>query len=346
MYNQVYGKYSAGGGKILRDRDKVFASLDDQDIIKDSVMSLAKDLNRLKVSIKDKVFLDVGTGRQAVAALKLGAKKVRHYDISRYNVRNVRKYTREHKLPIITKQVDLVEYAPRKADLVYLHGIVQHFSHVGKGLKNCLDSVVVGGVVWLYFYRSGTFKQFVIYLLRDLIKETKNIDEFFLNAAILYSGDVTPNYMVSGMMDDFFADYVYLYEPKMYLQFLRDAGFEIKFSSKLEPRAASVDHSFHESVIIGAKRIREGTPDTSLLAPEKSINQLSIKYKNKYIADTVYAYNRLKKNIRFIPRSSVMLLAFKIFEFTQNADIKEVKKNNIRLQEMLNNTLKTSKITR
>lgn len=343
MYNQIYGKYSAGGGKILSDRDKVFAPLDDIDIVKDSVMSLAKDLSRFKISIKDKVFLDVGTGRQAIAALKLGAREVRHYDISKYNVRNMRKYIREHKPLITTKQVDLVEHSPEKVDFVYLHGIVQHFSHVGKGLKNCLDAVNKGGYVWLYFYRSGTFKQFVIYLLRDLIKETKNIDEWFLNAAILYSSDVTPNYTVSSIMDDFFVSYIYLYEPKTYLRFLRDAGFEIKFSSKLEPRYASVDHSLHESVIVGAKRIREGTPDVSLLAPEKSINQLSIKYKNKYITDTVYAYNKLKKNLRFIPKSSVMLLAFKIFEFIQNADIKKVKKNHIHLQKVLNNTLKTSK---
>ena len=342
MYNQVYGKYSSGGGKILSDPNKTFASLSDKDVIKDSVVSLKKDLKRFKVSIKDKVFLDVGTGRQAIAAVKLGAKSVNHYDISKYNVQNLRKYIRKHKLPITTKRVDLVKYTPEKADFVYLNGVVQHFSHVGKGLKNCLDAVNDGGHVWLYFYRSGTFKQFVICLLRDLIKEFKNIHEYFLNSTIVYSKTISPNYMTSSLMDDFFVDHINLYEPKTYLRFLQDAGFEIKFSSKLEPRNVSVDHSLHESVIIGARRVRRGTPNVSLLASEKSINQLSIEYKEKYITDTVKAYNKLKKHIHIIPKSSVMLLAFKIFEFAQNADITEAPPPflHARLQEMFNNTLR------
>lgn len=337
-YNSVYGKYSMGGGGALDDPDGIFASIEDPEILSGYKKSLRYDLNRLGISIDNKIFLDVGTGADAIAACELGAKKVYHYDISETNVRNLRSYIKKYKPNISTHLVDLVEYKPQKADLVYLHGIVQHFSHTGKGLKNCLDAVIMGGYVWLYFYRSGTFTHFVVYLLRDLMGTAKNIDEYFFNSTILYSKDARPNYFVSGLMDNFFVDYIHLYHPKTYLEFLRQAGFEMTFASKLEP-LDSVNHSLHESVIVGAKRVRYGAPDITLLEPKKSINQLAIRYVDMRIAKTVEAYKKAKKLFLSgaLPASARMIVVFKIFEFLDLCNPEDVDGNHRYLQTVFTN---------
>lgn len=335
MYNQVYGKFSMGGGKILTNPDKVFFPIDDPEIIQDHVRSLVYDLDRLGISIKDKIVLDVGTGRQAIAANLLGAIEVNHYDISAENVGNLKKYLETHHVAITTEQIDLVKNQPRPADFIYLHGVVQHFSHTGQGLKNCLAAVNPGGYIWLYFYRSGTFKQFVIFLINDLIRGKKDMAQYFLNSLLLYSDAAQPNYEVSGLMDNLFVDYIHLYEPKTYLEFLRQAGFEVIFSSKLEPQDA-VNHTLHESVIIGAKRIGEGNPDIELLAPSNSVNQFSLPYTDVIILETIRVYKELKNSL---PDHVVMVLALTLFRFLDKVDIQDVKANHKHLQAIFKNLL-------
>lgn len=327
-----------GSGRIMADPDNVFCPLDDPEMIKDHVKSLERDLDRLGISIRDKIVTDVGTGRQAIAASMLGARQVFHYDISEKNVQNLQAYIETHRPGISTKQVDLVEHQPESADLVYLHGIVQHFSHTGKGLRNCLTAVKMGGHVWLYFYRSGTFKHFAYFLLRDLILgvgHRKNIDDYFVNATLLYSDHAQPNYLVSGAMDNFFVDYINLYEPKTYLEFLRQAGFKLTFSSKLEPLDA-VNHSLHESVIVGAQRISQGEPDVELLSPTESINQLDLPYDNPLIAETVRTYQELKANL---PEYAVKPLCLSLCRFINDARIQDLEANHQHLQTVFKNLL-------
>lgn len=316
----------------MRDPDKVFGPIDDPDIIRDHVASFKRDLNRMGIDIIDKVVTDVGTGRQAIAASLLGAKHVYCYDISEQNVKNLTEYIRKNKIENITsRRVDLTQQAPQASDFVYLHGIVQHFSHTGRGLKNCLDAVNAGGHVWLYFYRSGTFKMFMIEMLRDLIG-TLDIDEYFMGSTILYSENATPNYQVSGIMDDMFTEHINLYEPRTYIRFLEQAGFEVIFESKLYPLDA-VNHSLHESVIVGAKRVREGAPDISLLSPKNSVKQLELTYDNEIINETVRAYRdltNLSPNVR-------MILSMSLYRFLDGIYGRTTKENHQQIQKVLKN---------
>jgi SAM-dependent methyltransferase len=207
---QVYGKYSLGSGSILFDSDRLFSSIDNPEVIESYKKSISKDFDKAGIGknlLKDCTVLDVGTGRQAIAFYKLGAKKIKHYDLSPENVKRMNRYIESNSLQnkITTECVDLVKYAPPKNhfDLVFLHGIVQHFSDVGLGLKHCLEAVKEGGYVSLYFYRSGTFLNFVVYLIRDLINKVADPKEYFINSSLIYSDDCLPDLFVSNMMDDF-----------------------------------------------------------------------------------------------------------------------------------------------
>ena len=93
--NQVYGKYSQGSGSILSDPDRLFADIDDGEIVESYVKSIGHDIDRTDISLdslRGFRILDVGTGRQAIAFHRLGAKRVDHYDISVENVSRLEAY--------------------------------------------------------------------------------------------------------------------------------------------------------------------------------------------------------------------------------------------------------------
>jgi len=324
--NKVYGKYSIGGGGVLSDPDKVFCAVDDSEVIESYKTSMQRDIERAGVSLKDfKTFkvLDVGTGRQAIAFHLLGAQQVCHYDISPYQVERMKLFIESNSLKdrISTECIDLVKYSPpsNSFDFVYLHGIVQHFSHTGVGLKNCLEAVKKNGYLWLYFYRSGTFVQFIIYLLRDLIKHG-DLDprEYFINTSILYNDYCKPNYFTSGLMDNLFATYSHLYTPKSYLLFLKECGFEVIFSSKLDPFGSDINHKYaHQSVILVCKRAVEkdlSECNIDVLSPERTNDN------HNEILQTINEYNSLKHILHLdnIPKSFIMSLAFKLLSFVTN----------------------------
>jgi len=333
--NKLYGNYSMGGGGFSSNIDNVFNNIADYEMIESYKTSMRRDIQRAGIPLNDfrnfKV-LDVGTGRQSIAFHLLGAENVCHYDISPHNVERMNQFIVSNSLQdkIATECVDLVQYVPPKSnfDLVYLHGIVQHFSHTGVGLRNCMQAVKQGGYLWLYFYRSGTFQKFVMYFLRDLLTSQAAIDhrEYFINSIILYSDDCNPNYFASGLMDLLFAAYVHLYTPKSYLSFVRNCGFEVTFSSKLDLPGSEVDHKYaHESVVLVCKKVAEkdlAQCDVEILSPEKSINQLDPQIysddKDNEILQTINEYNILKKTLcSNIPKSFIMTIILKIFNFSQ-----------------------------
>lgn len=351
-YNQVYGKYSLGGGSVISNPDNVFSDLD----IESYKTSMSRDIERAGIS-KDKFknfeVLDVGTGRQAMAFHLLGAKKVCHYDISQLQVERMKQFIQSNSLQdkITTKCVDLVKFSPpiSQFDLVYLHGIVQHFSHTGLGLRNCMSAVKKGGYLWLYFYRSGTFNHFVIYLLLDLIK---NVDtsqrEYYINSLISFSDDIKPNFFISGLMDNLFSTYSHLYTPKSYISFVQECGFDIIYSSKLDPLGRDVDHKYaHQSTILVCKKVMEkdiSKCNVDILSPEKSINQLDTEMysidSHKEILQTINEYNSLKKTLYSdnIPKSFIMTIVFKLLRFVKNCDKNEYEKNHNFLQLTFKNS--------
>lgn len=347
----VFGSYSLGSGAILKNPDALYNSLDDPAVIEDYQISMTRDMNKSGIAlekIKNFDVMDVGTGRQSIVfSSKFGAKSVSHHDASPENVERVKQYIAARPdSRMTTTCVDLVEdkLSKEKFDLVYLNGIVQHFSNVEKGLLNCMQAAKVGGLLWLYFYRSGSFVYFVNQMVRDLIKDTANIDEYYQSAMMLYGDTAKPNTYVSGIMEDMFYPYIHLYTAQTYFDFVNFCGFEVISSSKLDPFGRAVDHEYnYHSVVLTCRKLKS-TPETlpddfkARLTPQQAVNELVLEYEDPDIAKTVGVYNEIKKKIaeRNAGGKAVMALAFKLYHFMRSSnDNKHVKHE--KLQQILRN---------
>ena len=340
-YNQVFGKYSHGAGAILDTPDKICNKIDDPEVIEAYIKTIKFDLDRMGISessLKDFTVLDVGGGRQAIAFHSLGAKKVYHYDIGPNNVKRLEDFIEANSIQnkIMTECVDLVSYSPPQDqfDLVYLHGIAHHFSHTGVGLINCMRSMKKGGYLWFYFYRSGTFHHFVVQMLRDLINLTGvDMKEWYMNAVIGLSADCKLNHAASDFMDDLFATYYNLYTSDQCISFVRACGFDVTFSSKLDPMGADISHQYaHSSVILVCKKMSEtdlNKEQSEILSPEKSINQLDEKmYSNEdhqTILQSINEHSLLKELLLTsnVPKTFIIMLVLGIFKFLRGVDIKD-----------------------
>jgi len=353
----VYGKYSTGSGSILIDDST--EDLFNIDSIKAYEDEIKKNLYKMKVSInslKDMYILNIGTGREAIAFSNLGAKKVTHFDYSFLNVERMKKFIQKNNLKNIieTKNVDIVDYKlpPLSFDLVYTHGVVQHFSHPGKGLKNLINSMKKNGLIWLYFYRSGTFQHFCFEMIRDLIQDTKNPEVYYLSMSLINCEKKDSNLFISGFMDNCFPGHANLYTPDTYISFVKECGLKIISSSKLDPINTSIDHRFaHPSTIITCRResVEDLRVDIDVLSKNQSINQLNEDYYRDYvyfktIVELIRQYKRVKRLLYQKRNNStiVFALAYKIYSIERESYFNYLSNNEYNLNKyysMLRETL-------
>tara|TARA_Y100000992_G_scaffold298125_1_gene262784 strand:+ start:2419 stop:3468 length:1050 start_codon:yes stop_codon:yes gene_type:complete len=292
----LYGKYSHGN-----QYDFYFSN--DQKKVRKKVVQ--NDLSKAKYSLNRLVkscVMNVGTGRESYALHKLGAKYIYHYDISKEHVKKFKQILKEKKIKNIKSQnLDLcLNKIPKELfDFVYLNGIVHHFSDVSKGLDNCAKSVKLNGKIWVYFYRSGTFKWFICQMIRELLNKSELIN-YFKESSILFSNGNTDNASTTRVMDDFFAPYIWMYTPKMYCSFMREYGFILdqEINSK-NFKDIDFNNLHHSSILVfERKKILEPKKIPQILSPASSVNQLNIKsYKNKKIIDSVKIFNKIKKKL-------------------------------------------------
>ena len=140
--SRFYGKLTTGAGKRLKNPSKILNSFANNQIINEFKKSIIKDLSKAKINLqknKKLNILDIGTGRQALAFQKIYKGKIYHYDINKDNVQNLKIIIKKKKLEtsIISTSADIVNCSKLKKnyfDLVYLQGIIQHFSDPSKGV--------------------------------------------------------------------------------------------------------------------------------------------------------------------------------------------------------------------
>lgn len=307
---KLYGIYSHGNQYEYYFTDK-------QKKIRKKVV--ADDLRKANFSLKrlnNSVVMNVGTGRESYALQSLGAKNVFHYDISKEHVNKFKKIIKNDKIEnISSKNLDLCKKKiPEEFfDFVYLNGIVHHFSYVDKGLDNCARSVKLNGKIWLYFYRSGTFKWFVCQMIRELINESE-LDDYFKNSSTLFSYGSHDNASTTRIMDDFFAPFIWLYTPKMYCDFMKKYGFvlEKKINSK---NFKSIDFkNLHHSSILVFKRTKllKSNHIPEILNNENSIDQLNSKiYKDERTKLLIKNFKKLKSKL-LLKNNKTLKFAFLI----------------------------------
>jgi SAM-dependent methyltransferase len=333
----VYGKYSLGSGAILEDPDKVWDTLSNAEVLAGYEASMRRDLAKSGIELSnlaDWHVLDVGTGRQALTFLKLGARRVSHFDISPENVERVRAHVAARDLAdrLETTFCDLVDtdLGRERFDFVYLNGIVQHFSDVGRGLVNCMRALKPGGLLWLYFYRSGTFDNFVLYMLRTLVnggnvvRDEEVLRDHYVAARLFYSGAAGRNYLTSIYMDGVFTRYARLYSAATYLKCMHDCGFEIVSSSGLDPLGREVDHTYARAATVVTLRKAETIADDALtraaaaLAPETEVDQLDRSlYGDPEILRSLELYRQLSHLLQApgVPSAIRTLVALRLFAF-------------------------------
>ncbi len=311
----VYGRYSLGSGSILDDKDRVWSALADESVVASYRQSMRRDLDKAGIPLAALAkwhVMDVGTGRQALAFLDMGAQRVSHFDISHENVARVETHIAAQGMRdrLETKCCDLVDtdLGRDRFDFIYLNGIVQHFSDVGRGLANCIRALKPGGLLWLYFYRSGTFDQFFVYMLRNLVggsnvtADAAMMRDHYAAARMFFAADARDNYLTSIYMDGVFTRYAHLYTVETYLEFARVCGLEIVSSSGLDPLGRSVDHYFarNAGVVTLRKRTEIGDADLATaaqrLSPQAGVDQLDPSlYEAPEIRRSIELYRELQR---------------------------------------------------
>lgn len=361
-YKDVYGKYSLGSGAILSDADKVWDRIDDPEVLAGYNVSMRRDLAKSGIALdqlSNWSVMDIGTGRQALTFLNLGADKVDHYDISSENVARLSEYRTSAGLEnrLKTTCCDIVEtdLGKDRYDFIYLNGIVQHFSNVGKGIENCISALKKDGLLWLYFYRSGTFDNFVLYMIRDLIHESNVagddslLKESYVASILSYSDEAVKNYMTSIYIDGVFTKFAQLFTLNTYLQFAANRGLEVVSSSGIDPIGKDVDHYFSRAAsVITLKKIDDSIDLSSLentLAPQNDVNQLDkTLYAQPEILATIDLYQHMKSllNTAGTPNSLTVFVALRIFAFlaskTRKADYDPMNRHTD-LQSLLRKTI-------
>jgi SAM-dependent methyltransferase len=333
----TYGRYSLGSGAILRNPDSLRNALADPQVIADYEASMRRDLAKSGIAIaalSSWDIMDVGTGRQALAFLAMGGRWVSHYDLSAENVGRLQTHINAAELTgrLETRCCDLVEaeLGRDRFDFVYLNGVVQHFSNVGRGLVNCINALKAGGYLWLYFYRSGTFDNFVLYMLRTLASGSNIVTDgnlrrdYYAAARLYFSEEARDNYLVSAFMDGIFTTYARLYALRTYLKAVVDCGLEVVSSSGLDPLGRDIDHQFARAAsVITLKKIRK-VPDAELdravepLAPEREVNQLDPGlYDDPEILTSLGCYQKLGAALASCPIAPAlrMLSVLRLFAF-------------------------------
>jgi len=113
-----------------------------------------------------------GTGRDALAWIRLGAEHVTHVDLSIENIERLRDFAKSKGIANLSAvHADLlVADLPEQAfDIVRSRGVLHHLGDPGLGLARYAAWTKVGGLLHFNAYRSGTFYYYGIQQLRRIV---------------------------------------------------------------------------------------------------------------------------------------------------------------------------------
>jgi hypothetical protein len=344
--SKFYGNFSTGAGMRLKKPDDILSKFSDKKIINEYKKSISKDLKKTKIDltkVENPKIMDIGTGRQSLALSEIFKGQVYHYDINKKNVQNLKKIIIDKKLKkkIISKAVDVVKFNKfnnNYFDLVYLQGIVQHFSKPDIGIIKLLKTVKKGGYAWIYFYKSGTFMQFCNYALRDIFHNSNIVNKIsikslhsIINNSKKKIGTTKKNlFIFDSFIDSLFVPYAWLFEYKTVRRAFKNSNFKIIKEVTCSKNEFKYNHSIkHSAFIISLKKTSKNMKvDTKFLSKQYSVNQLKINYKNPEMKKIVYNFNKLKKLFK-LNNSDIdkVIICFRIYKKTFQLNFSNVTTN-------------------
>ncbi len=289
-----YGKYSSGS--TLKEMDENFFSKKNIARVSKLIKKNLKKMSITNNNLKNKIIMNVGSGRETLGLIKFKPKKIFHYDISHSNIKRFKKYIKINNLNkvIISQRFDLSKNnLPRKKfDFIYLHGIIQHVDHVDKAIKNLILSMKLNGKMWFYFYRPGSINVFLGSLQRKLLKKIR------MKKFLKFLENRFEKNFIDRIMDDCYVPNRQLFYPVVYNKNFKQ-NFLINFGNTfLKNYSHKVDFlNYHESVVFFLKK-KKDIAKISINGLNKSKQENVLKkilYKNKKYFDIFNLMNVEKK---------------------------------------------------
>jgi len=255
LYNQVYGKYSLGTGFWLEEPLFIKGKKHpyDDDIIESYIDQVSSDLKKINAlsKINKNDVMDVGTGRQALAFYKLGAKSVDHYDISKTNITKFNQHLIKNKIPITSINVDICEENFNKNklyDFIYLQGIIQHVKDPYTAILNLSKACKTSGKIWFYHYQSGSVVQLYAEAFRHILQNKVNLD--LIQKHLKAIGISIKN--IDVILDDCGCTYRHLLKSNFYKQAMESCGFINYFQKDVVDQSKGLDLRITRSACITA----------------------------------------------------------------------------------------------
>ena len=252
-YNQVYGDYSTGTGFWLDDTLFELGKVDmyHEDIIDSYIKQISMDFQRISVldDIKDYEVMDVGTGRQALAIHRLGAKAIFHFDISKANIKRFNSYIKKVNIPIISKLADIGDenFNDKKLfDFIYLQGIIQHVKDPYLSIKNLSLASKDNAKIWFYNYQAGHLTNLYAEAFRKIL--SNNINFHALINQLKSKNFSTKS--IDQIIDDCGCNYRHLINNNIYKNALEKFGFVRFYKKDVEIQDKGLDLKTKRSACI------------------------------------------------------------------------------------------------
>jgi SAM-dependent methyltransferase len=126
-------------------------------------------------AIRGWTMFNTGTGREAVAAIDLGARACHIADISPLTMDRIRflQASREGYENIVPYCADICDPAftvPAKIDFVYLNGVFHHLYDPWRAAANIHGFLDEGGYLYMRLYRSGSLRFFIADFVRRFMR--------------------------------------------------------------------------------------------------------------------------------------------------------------------------------
>ncbi len=160
-----------------------------------------------------------GTGRDALAWSRLGAKNVTHIDLSQENVERLTEFARHNgigNLQAIHGDILAIDLPTQSFDVVRSRGVVHHLGDPALGLARYVDWLKIGGLLHFNVYRAGTFYYYCIKSLRRLVTPDDLPQYIEACSTLQYSPE-----LAGILLDDFFVPHMNTASPSIMQHDLR-----------------------------------------------------------------------------------------------------------------------------
>ena len=246
---------------------KLTLALNSRGKVYNQVKKHLKFANVMK-NIQNYNFVDIGFGQQAISILKLGAKKVINFDVSKTNYKNLKNFINKNQIKdLINKNINIEKknhFQINLINFIYMHGVLQHLDNPSLGLINLSRLQPVSGKFWISYYRPESDKWFIIYLLRKIAKKK---DIKFYKSKNNKFNETLLRYFI----DDMYVKNMNFYSKENLIKFYTNIGYIFKkqFYYYNKYRTPYISHLMFE------KKIEKKYLNKIKLKPENIMNHMN-----------------------------------------------------------------------